>query len=511
MNKQSFLKGALLLVLANVFVKFGGFLYQILIIRLISPEGIGIFNLIFPLYISVLVFTTAGLPPAVSKFVATEIAAGNKNEAVKIFRTAFSILFFAALLITLLVIFFAYPLTKFLYTDPRVLPAFLFLLPTLPVVSIAAIIKGFFQGLQNMRPTAFSQLLEQFIRISSGLCLLYFLRPHGLTWTAVGLSVAVFLSEVGGLIYLITIYKSRISTRVFEKPTKAIVKRLFSFGIPITITRLIASLVNAWETSLIPKQLKKAGHTLSAATSFYGELSGVAFTLLGIPSTLTFSLATTLIPAISEAESKHEKQLLRQRASEAIGITIIAGLPCGLILFYWGPLITETLFNVTQAGKLLKILALGSIFLYLQQTTNGILQGLGLVNIIILTTLISGTLKLGGIYLGGAHPLKGPSCIAFSYVISYCLTAALNLGIINYKINLKLQRGFFPRLLTAGLIIRLGLIHCYFLAKQSLLYLVFLTPTFVFLFLLLLFLTGDNYSQLLFQHLFRQIRGNLGS
>ncbi|MDD2211598.1 MAG: polysaccharide biosynthesis protein [Clostridia bacterium] len=506
MAKQSFLKGALILLLASILVKTMGFLYQILIIRLISPEGIGIFNMIFPLYVTALVLTTAGLPPAVSKFVAAEAALNKDDDAEKILGTAITLLFIFSTIITLFFILLAPTLINSLYADPRVLPAFLLLLPTLLPVALSSVIRGFFQGLQNMRPTALSQLIEQTIRISSGLLLIYFLRPYGLTWTAVGLSLAVLLSELGGLIYLISLYKNNISPQLFHRPSLVIIKRLFSFGIPITITRIVSSTVSTLEASLIPHQLKKAGLSLSQATSFYGELSGVAFTILAIPSTLTFSLATTLVPAISEAQSKKQKQLLCQRTSEAIGITIIAGVPCGLILFFWGPLLTKLLFNVTQAGELLKILALGSVFLYLLQTTAGILQGLGYVKINFLTTLIGGIIKISGIYFFGAHYFFGPSRIALSYVASYLTVSLFNLVIIKRKTGLVLQQGFFGRIFLASLLLYLTLTSCYDLVSQNLLLLILLTPILALLFLTTLFLTGDKYSHLIITHLFEKIK-----
>jgi len=501
MAKQSFLKGAFILLTASIMVKTMGFVYQIIVVRLISPEGIGIFNMVFPLYITALVITTAGVPLAVSKFVAEVMANNKKEQAEKIFGTAMTMLLFSSTIITFGFILLAPTLVKSLYADPRILPAFLFLLPTLLFVSLASVIKGFFQGQQDMQPTALSQLLEQTIRICSGILLLYLLRPYGLTWTAVGLSIAVFCSELGGLIYLLSLYKKKISTKLFHRPSLPIMKRLLSFGLPISITRIFSSLVSTIEASLIPTQLKKAGFSLSQATSFYGELTAVAFTILSIPSALTFSLATTLVPAISEAQSKKQKQLLCQRTSEAIGITVIAGVPCGLILYFWGPLITKLLFNVTQAGELLRILALGSIFLYLLQTSSGILQGLGYVKINFLTTLIGGLIKLSGIYFFGAHLFWGPARIALSYVTAYFCVSCLNLMIIKRTAGISLQPGFFPRLFLAGLILCLGLTYGQVLAAQNPFILIILIFSLALLFLIILFITGDKYSYLIITHL----------
>lgn len=509
MPKQSFLKGAFILFFASILVKALGFLYQIIIIRLISPEGIGIFNMVFPLYITVLVLTTMGLPPAIPKITAEEIAAGKSTSIEIILGTAVSLLFLISAFLTFCFILLAPALIKTLYTDPRVLPVILFLLPTVVLVALSSAIKGFFQGLQDMRPTAATQLLEQAVRIGSGLLLVILLQPFGLTWSAVGLSLAVFCSELSGFIYLIILYKKHFPTPLFRKPDLKMLKRLFTFGIPVTITRVISSSIAAIEANLIPQQLKKTGFSLSQSTAFYGELTGVAFTLLTIPTPLTYSLSTSLVPAISEAASKKQTQLLAQRTSEAIGVTLIVGLPCCLILFFWGSLLTQLLFHVTQAGQLLKILSLGSIFLYLNQTTIGILQGLGYVKTIFGTTLIGGIIKLSGIYFLGTHPTANTSLIPLTYAVSYSIVALLNLFVITKKTRLSFQPGFFLRLLLTSLFFAYLLLNLTPLVANNVFFLIIGTITLVILFFLILFFSGDPYVNLIFQQLFRNLKRTL--
>jgi len=506
MTKQSFLKGAFILLLASLLVKVMGFLYQIMIIRLISPEGVGIFNMVFPLYITVLVFSTMGLPPAIPKLTAEELAAGKYSNAEIILGTAVTLLVLFAAVLSFSFIVLAPFFIKNLYTDPRVLPVLLFLLPTIVLVAVSSALKGFFQGLQDMRPTAATQLIEQTVRIGTGLLLVCLLRPYGLTWSAVGLSLAVFCSELSGFIYLVVSYKHLFYGKLFQRPRLSTMKRLLAFGIPVTVTRVITSLVSTIEANLIPQQLKKMGYTLSQSTAFYGELTGVAFTLLTIPTPLTYSLSTTLVPAISEAASKKQMPLLSQRTSEALGITLIVGVPCSLILFFWGPLLSKLLFQVTQAGELLQILALGGVFLYLLQTTIGILQGLGLVKTIFFTTLLGGLVKLAGIYFYGAHAAHGKVLIALSFASSYVLVALLNLAIIARKTKLSFERGFYLRLLLVSVLFSMSLISLMELAAQSVFLLVLLTLTLILLFFLTLFLTGDQYVNLIFLHLSRILK-----
>ena len=202
MKSKSFLKGAFILVFASFLVKIMGFLYQILIVRIIGLEGIGIFNMIIPLYIMALVLITMGLPLAISKFIAEELVSQQDGAAEKILKITITILLLTSTLVSLSLIIFAPFLIKMLYTDPRIIPSFLILTPSLLLAAISSAIRGYFQGCQDMRPTAYTQLIEQIVRVFSGLLLVYFLSPYGLVWSSIGLAIAIVCSELAGFFYL---------------------------------------------------------------------------------------------------------------------------------------------------------------------------------------------------------------------------------------------------------------------------------------------------------------------
>lgn len=502
MAKQSFLKGAFILVIASISVKAMGFIYQILVVRLIGTEGIGIFNMVYPIYSTVLVLATAGIPTALSKYVAEEMARDNPSGALSIMGMSIAIVVLLSTLGSCLLIFTSPFLIRLLYPDPRVIPAFLVIAPTLLMVAVSSCIRGYFQGLQDMRPTAINQLVEQCIRFIFGLLLVYLLHPYGLTWAVVGLSLGVLLSEAGGLIYVWRIFtRSACQSRLLLRPSLPTVMKLFNFGVPLTVTRIVGTLVSAAEASLIPRQLMRGGASLSAATSFFGELTGVAFTLLSIPSTLTFSLAITLVPAISEAQSKRQKSTLAQRTSDAMGITLLAGVPSAIILFYWGQELATVLFKAQNAGYLLKYFALGSVFLYLCQTSSGILQGTGYVKTVFCTTLISNIIRLGGIIYLGSLPDVGLEGIAISYLASFFTLALLNLTIIKIKTGFSLEFSLFLRLVLAGFIQSQLLQYTTGFIQGRILNLVVLTLLNALIFFLILYATGDKYTRLILQHI----------
>lgn len=502
MSKQTFLMGALILTLANLLVRAMGFCYQIIVVRLIGTEGIGIFNMIYPLYIAAIVITTLGLPLAVSKYTAEDMAKNRIAQTEKTLGAAVSILLLISGLFSFLLIWVSPYLIKKIYTDPRVIPSFLILIPTLMLIAVSSCLRGFFQGSSDMRPTAAAQLVEQIIRFASGIPLVYFLAPLGLIWASVSLSAGIFLSEVGGLLLLVIIYKKTTRRKkLVAFPSLPILTRLFGFGIPVTATKIVSTLVGAIEASLIPRQLIKAGSTIGEATAFFGELTGVAFTLLNVPSTLSYSLATTLVPATSEAQSKKQKAVLNQRTTDAVSITLLAGIPCALILFFWGPALATRLFHVNHAGDILQILALGAVFLYLAQTTSGILQGLGCVKTIFATTSCAGFLRLSGIYYFGAHPILGTSGIALSYAASFICLAVLNLTVIKGLTGFSLEGSFFLRMSIAGLALCSLLQFLGPYVINSTLYLVCATFLLMLVFFLILLLTGDKYTILAFRQL----------
>ncbi|MBZ4653145.1 MAG: stage sporulation protein [Peptococcaceae bacterium] len=503
MAKHSFLKGAFILVMASGLVKIIGFIYQIIIVRIIGTEGVGVFNMVFPLYITAMVITNAGLPLAVSKSVAET---NNEEESQKILGMALTLLILLSTGGAFLLILFSPLLISKLYADPRVIPCFLVLTPSLLLVAVSSGFRGYFQGTQDMRPTALTQLVEQVVRFVTGLTLVTVLVPYGLTWAAVGLAGGILLSEIAGLVYIWHRYRRNVAVSwLIVWPSLKVLHKLFSFGIPVTITRLVITLCMTVEASLIPQQLMKSGFSLSQATSFYGELTGVVFTLITIPSILTFSLATTLVPAIAEAQSRKQAKLLSQRTTDAIGITLLAGVPSILVLFFWGPALTQLLFNVTRAGLLLKIMSCGCIFLYLSQTMSGILQGLGYVKIIFLTTLLGGLIRISGIYYFCAQPDMAKVAIALSYILSYVIACFINLCVVKNKTKFRLNYTLYLRLFLSSIILIFLLFTFAPIIEQNLMVLLTLAFLFAGIFYLAMFLTGDKYIRLIIE----QVKQNI--
>jgi len=458
MPRRTFVYGAAILFGANLVNRVLGFAYQYLIMNHIGGEAYGLFNMVFPMYMLALVLTTAGIPLAIAKMVSEEVSLGRTAQAHAIFRLAFWILFISGTVVSTILYFLTPFLAHRIFSDPRVLNIFLICTPAIFIVSLSSVFRGYFQGLQNMVPTAISQICEQLIRVAVGYTVAIRLLNVGIEWAAAGLALGMVAGEVVGLLVIAIQYQFILPKINHESQdpataysTRLILSKLWHLAAPVTVGRLFSTGLVALDALLIPKCLQLAGYAAREATTLFGQLGGSAFTLLTFPSVFTFALATSLVPAISEAASRNQLQIVRARSAEAIRLTVLIGIPCLIILFYFSLPLTS-FFKSKEIAPILRVLALGGIFLYIQQTTTGILQGLGKVHLPVLHSIIAAIIRIPILVYFTALPQWGLRGAALAFTIGYIIMAVLNLMAISRYTGmaLDLQR-FFLQPVSGGI------------------------------------------------------------
>lgn len=458
MKKQSFIYGAAVLLTASLFNRINGFIYQMVVIRLIKPEGVGLFNMVYPVYVMVLVVSTMGIPLAISKLVAEEVANNNIRGAYRIFYICLLLLLFSGVIFTACLYLAAPLLIKYYFPNPKVYFSFVALIPGIFIVSLCSAFRGFFQGLQQMTPTAVTQIIEQLIRVSAGLGIAYMLLPRGIEYAAIGISLGVVCGELTGFLTMLFIFmraRPTIPQCSYHHNENIItsLKRIFTLGIPVTLTRFISTSIMSLEAVLIPHRLQAGGCTLQQATSIYGQFVGIAQTLLITPGIITSALATALIPAISDAMAQNNIRLVQLRTSEAIRLTNLAALPCIVLFLFIPEKLCGLLFGYQEAGNSLAIMAVGGLFLYFSQTTTGILQGMGEAARPFKNLVIASSFKIIGIYTLTSNPVLGINGTAISVVIYCTIMAVLNYADLKNLIGFRMQiiNSFWKPFLSAVL------------------------------------------------------------
>lgn len=447
-KKGSFIKGAAILTAAGLAARVMGFGYRVILTRIIGAEGMGLYQMAYPIYTVLLVVSRSGIPVALAKLIADKIAADKKKEAYKVFKVARKMSFVIGLLISIIMALSAKPLISFLSLDPRSYYAVLAISPAIFIVSIMASYRGFFQGLQDMVPTAKSQVFEQFVRMFTMIGLVILLVPYGLEFAAAGASFGAVSGALGGLIVLLIIYSKR-KEKIFtfletgddsvELSSKNVVNKIASLGVPITLGALVMPLMSLVDLIFVPNRLQDAGFMIREATELYGMFSAVAMPLVNFPTIITVSLSASLVPAIAEAYTLGRNKLIQYRTQTALRLTVLISLPAAAGLFLLAEPLTEIIFAEPGAAVPLRFVAWGVFFIALQQTSTGILNGIGK------TTIPARNLMIGAVfnafinYTLTAIPAFGIRGAALGTSTGFAIAAFLNLYYVRKESGFKID------------------------------------------------------------------------
>ncbi len=440
MTKQNFLKGAAILGIAGIVVKLLGAVYRIPLVNIISSDGMGYYQTSYPLYTLLLVISTAGFPTAVAKIVSEKRALGNYKGAYRVFKIAFFSMTFIGILTSLIVFLNAKSIVR-LIGNNNAYYSLLALTPALLFVPIMSSFRGYFQGRQIMSPTAISQIVEQLFRVGIGLFLAYYLLNYGLPQAAGGAAFGASAGAIAGTIGIIVIFllnkkhiKNEISrgTNCSLESVSTILKKLLLIAIPITIGAAIVPVMNNIDVIIVLRRLRTAGFTEAEANALYGQLGGMAQTLINFPQVFSMAIAMSLVPAVSEAFARRNYSEIKNITLSGVRVTLLIGLPAALGLYILStPIIKLLYFNeeiatLKNTGQILQILAFSVLFLTLVQSLTAILQGLGKPMVPVKNLALGAIVKIIVTFILVGIPSINVRGAAIGTVFAYMTAATLN-------------------------------------------------------------------------------------
>ncbi|WP_226667238.1 stage V sporulation protein B [Metabacillus litoralis] len=435
MSKQTFLKGTLILILAGFITRVLGFINRIVVARFIGEEGVGLYMMAVPTLVLAITITQLGLPVAISKLVAEAEAQGDQRKIKKILVVSLSITGLLSLIFTPTMIFLSPHLAE-LFRDGRTVWPLYAIAPVVPIVAISSVIRGYFQGKQNMRPAAISQVLEQIVRISLVAILTSAFLPYGIEYAAAGAMISAVIGELVSLIYLATMFKLKKKMKIRRnflksaKNGKDTFQQLMSIALPTTGSRFIGSIAWFFEPIVVANSLAIAGVATAVATSQYGGLTGYALPLLMLPSFITYSLSTSLVPAISEAMAQNQLKLVEHRLQQAIRLSIVSGgLSCVVLYVFAEPLMT-VMYGSSKSALFVQVMAPFFIFHYFQGPLQAVLQALDLAKAAMINSLIGSAVKTALIFVLASRPSLGIMGAALAIVIGITLTTLLHFATV---------------------------------------------------------------------------------
>lgn len=426
MTKQTFMKGTLILILAGLIVKVLGFINRVMLARIIGAEGLGLYQMAVPTFVLIISLATFGLNVSVSKLVAEAEAQGKSDQVRTILQMSLLIVSILSLLFTALMIVGASVISRYFLTDERAFYPLIAIAPIVPIIAVSSVLRGYFQGKQNMTPTASSQVVEQVIRMFTVIILASWLMPRGVEYAAAGAMVGVVIGESFGMVSLLIqfrrqrlpkLWKRRSFANLFNRNNETF-RSLLDISIPVTTSRIVSSLTFFVEPIIVAQSLLLAGISASTATSFYGQLAGMAIPLLIFPTFITYSLSVSLVPAVAEAAAQKNDKLIYRRIYQSIRLSLVIGAPCAVLLYIFAEPLANLLYHDEKVGHFLKLMAPYSIFLYFQAPLQAALQGLDHAGVAMRNTIIGALLKTAAIFLLASRPEIGVDGVVLSVNIS---------------------------------------------------------------------------------------------
>ncbi len=429
---SKFLKGTFILLLAGLVTRVLGFINRIVIARFIGEEGVGLYMMAFPTMVLVVTITQLGLPVAISKNIAEAEALGDFRKIKRILVVSLATTISLSILFTPALIFLAPYLSETLFTDPRTQWPLLAIAPIVPIVAVSSVLRGYFQGRQNMRPSAISQVIEQIVRITLIAVLTKTFMPYGIEYAAAGAMIASVIGELISLFYLMTTFKLRKKFRLRKNFLQSIhsgrstFNDLMRIALPTTGSRLIGSVSWFFEPIVVAHSLAIAGVAAVAATRQYGALTGFAMPLLLLPSFITYSLSTSLVPAISEANSMRNQKVIENLLQQSLRYSLLTGGLAVVVLYVLAEPLMTLMYGTSNGAQFIKLMAPFFLFYYFQGPLQAALQALDLARAAMINSLIGNLAKTAVIFLLASQPAFGSNGVALGMVMGIVLITLLH-------------------------------------------------------------------------------------
>lgn len=377
LKKHTLIAGTLLLTCTGFISRILGFFYRIYLSRTIGAEGLGIFNMMHPIYGICFAVCAGSIQTAIS-----QIVASNASKGKSVLKTGLTVSLSLSVTLVLLIIQGSEFLATRVLMEPRCAPLLPILALSVPFSAIHACINGYYYGVKKTSVPAFSQVFEQIVRIGSIMVIADVMAQSGKT---INVSVAVLgllIGEFASCLYTVLCFNF-FPPKSAEDPVdqktnfRENVGPLMTMATPLMGNRLVLNLLASAEAIWIPSRLIMFGLNNSEAISIYGVLTGMALPFILFPSTITNSMAVLLLPTVAEAQSVGNETRIQNTITMSIRYSLYMGIFCIGVFTLFGTPLGESVYHNAESGTYMTILAWLCPFLYLATTMGSILNGLG--------------------------------------------------------------------------------------------------------------------------------------
>lgn len=433
--QNSIIKGTFILMFAGIITRFLGFYYRIFLSSRIGAEGMGLYQMIFPVYGLCLSLCASGIQVSISRFVS-----GREKCSLKTLAAGLSIALPLSLICSVIIFFGSDIISSTYLNEPRCSILLKFSAISLPMAVIHSCVNGYFLGKKKAFVPGISQFIEQLARVATAWCIFFMANEH-LSDDIVSLAVVAVIGLVAGefVSMLVSIIATIIDNPISKRPLKGnyycsvkrMVNPLAKMAFPLTMTNLILGLVHSLEATAIPFFLNKYGLTYGNAISIYGILTAMAMPFITFPTTVTGAVSRMLLPTIAAAEAERNYERISKLSLKTLKYSALLGMFCTCFFALTGEKIGKIVYNNETAGDFITILAWLCPLMFISGTVGSILHGLGLTKTTFYQNMAGSLLRLS--FTIFAIPVYGIKGYLWGILASELLCTVLHTGsMLNY-------------------------------------------------------------------------------
>lgn len=427
--KNPLITGTIFMSAAGIISRLIGFFYRIFLSRTIGAEGLGIYQLIAPVFSICFALTASSIQTAISKFVGDSMGSciGNCGE-----KRARAYLIIGLLLSTILSLItgglvyrYADVIAERFLGEVRCAPLLVLLTYSLLPACIHSCINGYYYGKKRALVPSVCQLMEQIVRVGGVYIIYLVIREKNLPLTPTHAVMGLVLGEFAGLLTCLFALsfepKPKKDTSIHLRESTGSMFRVFlGMVIPLTLNRLTISFCNSLENLLIPKKLMAFGYSNADALSIYGVLTGMAFSVILFPNVLTNSLSVLLLPSVSEAQGQNNLKKVTDTIKKATLLGLLLGISFTIVFLSTGRFIGSRVFHNALAGVLIRRLSFLCPLMYITGLLSSILNGLGHAGQVLYMNLLSCLMRIFMILF--LVPVYGIRAYLWGLLFSYVFT-----------------------------------------------------------------------------------------
>lgn len=436
MKIKVFIKNTVVLVLTSLILRSVGIVFRVYLADKIGSEGIGLYQLIFSVYMLAATFATTGLSTAVTRLVADNLEKG-KTAIRKIMTRAAALTMAVSVVSTAAVFLFAPQIARYWIKDQASITALKILSFSLPFMGISSLIRGYFIARRKATQPSLVQLFEQAVRIGVIMLCLSHTAGKGIAASATAVLFGDTVAEAAScLLHILLYYVDRKPLKDGEGVT-GVVREILRISLPLTGIGYMSTALHTTENLLVPTRLTPFYGARERGLEFYGAIRGMAMPILFFPASFLTSLSTMLIPEMSEANALGRKAEVSSTVKNSLKITLSLSIFVGAVFFFWAEDVAKVIYDDRDVGYIIRVLSPIVPFMYMESVAAGILKGLDRQMSMLGYNLVDSVLRIITVFI--FLPIFGINGYLVIMIFSNCLTSSLCCRKLLKTANVKLD------------------------------------------------------------------------